>query len=64
MMALIVQKYYGITNTYIKEYVKDREACSGFNSLKTIQPIYKPYYQKICSFYDGLYRSREIKGLK
>ncbi|TBU03817.1 hypothetical protein CWI37_0227p0020 [Hamiltosporidium tvaerminnensis] len=40
MMALIVQKYYGITNTYIKEYVKDREACSGFNSLKTIQPIY------------------------
>ncbi|TBU08417.1 hypothetical protein CWI36_0142p0010 [Hamiltosporidium magnivora] len=40
MMALIVQKYYGITNTYIKEYVKDHEACSGFNSLKTIQPIY------------------------
>ncbi|TBT99127.1 hypothetical protein CWI36_2090p0010 [Hamiltosporidium magnivora] len=40
MMALIVQKYYGIPKAYIKEYVKDCEACSGFNSLKKIQLVY------------------------
>ncbi|TBU21011.1 putative methyltransferase [Hamiltosporidium tvaerminnensis] len=40
MMALIVQKYYGIPKAYIREYVKDCEICSQFNSLKTIQPVY------------------------
>ncbi|TBU10340.1 hypothetical protein CWI38_1838p0020 [Hamiltosporidium tvaerminnensis] len=49
MMSLIVQKYYGISKAYIKEYVKDCEACSRFNSLKIIQPVYinhiiKKYY--------------------
>ncbi|TBU12726.1 hypothetical protein CWI38_0085p0060 [Hamiltosporidium tvaerminnensis] len=40
MMALIAQKYYGIRKEYIKKYVKKCEACSRFNSLKTIQPVY------------------------
>ncbi|TBU11302.1 hypothetical protein CWI38_1276p0020 [Hamiltosporidium tvaerminnensis] len=39
MMALIAQKYYGIPKEYIKEYVKDCEACGDCN-IKTIQPIY------------------------
>ncbi|TBT98602.1 hypothetical protein CWI36_2314p0010, partial [Hamiltosporidium magnivora] len=39
-IALIIKKYYGILKAYIKEYVKDSEACSRLNSLKTIQPIY------------------------
>ncbi|TBU20970.1 hypothetical protein CWI38_0004p0050 [Hamiltosporidium tvaerminnensis] len=46
MMALIVQKYYGIPKAYIREYVKDCEACSRFNSLKTIQPIYINHFTK------------------
>ncbi|TBU12639.1 hypothetical protein CWI38_0685p0020 [Hamiltosporidium tvaerminnensis] len=37
MMALIAQKYYGIPKEYIKEYVKECEACTN---------IYKSYYQK------------------
>ncbi|TBU09140.1 hypothetical protein CWI39_0101p0030 [Hamiltosporidium magnivora] len=37
MMALIAQKYYGIPKEYIKEHVKECEACTN---------IYKSYYQK------------------
>ncbi|TBU11706.1 hypothetical protein CWI38_1074p0030 [Hamiltosporidium tvaerminnensis] len=47
MMALFVEKYYGIPKAYIKEYVKDCEACTRFNCLKTIQPIYINHITKI-----------------
>ncbi|TBU03590.1 hypothetical protein CWI39_0943p0010, partial [Hamiltosporidium magnivora] len=51
MMDLIVQKYYGILKAYIKEYVKDCEACCRFNFLKTNQPIYINYITKKYDFF-------------
>lgn len=40
MVALINQKYYGISKANITEYVKSCDACKRFNSLRTIQPVY------------------------
>lgn len=40
MVALINQKYYGISKVHITEYVKSCDACKRFNSLRTIQPVY------------------------
>lgn len=40
MVDLINQKYYGIPKSRICDYVRSCEACTRYNSLKTIQPVY------------------------
>lgn len=40
LVDLLNRKYYGIPKSVICNYVRSCQACSRFNSLQTIQPVY------------------------
>ncbi|TBT97657.1 hypothetical protein CWI37_2144p0010 [Hamiltosporidium tvaerminnensis] len=56
MMALFVEKYYGIPKAYIKEYVKDCEACER-RRIEHLNNVVYAYKRYVNSFNNSLSES-------